>query len=275
MELNILIVGDIVGRPGRMAIKELVPLVVKRDNIHFVVANGENAAGGSGITPQIVAELLSYGVHVITSGDHIWKKKEIIDCISVTPSLLRPANYPPDSPGNGYYVYQVPEHPELKIAVANILGRVFMGGVDCPFRTLDKIVSEVSAQTKIILVDVHAEATSEKIAMGWHLDGQVSCVFGTHTHIQTADETILPCGTAYITDLGMCGPYESVIGRRIDRVVGTFISGLPSAFDVAKNDVRLTGIIITVDSKTGKALGIKRVSEKLAQASDITEEETT
>ena len=272
MELNVLIIGDIVGRPGRMAVRELVPKLKEREKIHFCIANAENAAGGSGVTAKIADELLSYGLDVLTSGDHIWKQKDVVEYIKNTTALLRPANYPPESPGNGYGVFPVKINPDIKIAVANIQGRVFMHpNVDCPFHAVNNLLANVSQQTKLIIVDLHAEATSEKIAMGWHLDGQVSCVFGTHTHIQTADETILPKGTAYITDVGMCGPYDSVIGRQTDRVLSAFITGMPAPFDVAKNDIRLSGIIVTIDSKTGKALRIKRVCEKLAITTDLSD----
>jgi len=273
MELNVLIIGDIVGRPGRMAVKELVPVLIRRDNIHFVIANAENIAGGSGLTPHLVEEILSYGVNAITSGDHIWKKKEIIDYISTSQKLLRPANYPADAPGSGCHLFQLAGDYDALIAVINLQGRVFMGPNSCPFMAVDRVLEEVSSKTKIIIVDIHAEATSEKIGMGWHLDGRVSCVFGTHTHIQTADETILPKGTGYITDVGMCGPYESVIGRRVDRVLSAFITGMPAAFDVAKNDVRLSGIVVTIDTLTGKALKIKRVHEKLPDQIEIPGEE--
>ncbi|MDI6732430.1 MAG: TIGR00282 family metallophosphoesterase [Planctomycetota bacterium] len=272
MEVNILVIGDIVGRPGRLSIKEILPHLIKKEQIHFCVANGENAAGGSGITPQIATELFSYGINVITSGDHIWKKKEIIDYINKTPTLLRPANYPPESAGNGYGVFIINSNPDVKICVINLQGRVFMPPSDCPFHTIDNIISSMPSDTKIILVDMHTEATSEKVAMGWHLNGKVSCVFGTHTHIQTADESILSNGTAYITDVGMCGPYDSIIGRRTDRVLSAFITGMPATFDVAKSDIRVSGIILTIDSETGKTIRIKRISERLEMPSETREE---
>lgn len=270
MELNILIIGDIVGRPGRMAAHELIPQMIKREKIHFCIANAENAAGGSGVTAKIADELFSYGLNVLTSGDHIWKQKDIVNYINNTTALLRPSNYAPESAGNGFGIFPLKINQDIKIAVINIQGRVFMQpNADCPFHAVNNILAKVSSQAKIIIVDLHAEATSEKIAMGWHLDGKVSCLFGTHTHIQTADETILPKGMAYITDVGMCGPYDSVIGRQTDRVLSAFITGMPAAFDVAKNDIRLSGIIVTIDSKTGQALRIKRVQEKLSVSSDL------
>ncbi|MFH0889438.1 MAG: TIGR00282 family metallophosphoesterase [Planctomycetota bacterium] len=274
MELNVLIIGDIVGRPGRMAVKMILPDLIRKEGINFCIANAENSAGGSGLTAQIVSELLSYGVNVITSGDHIWKKKEIIDYIETVPNLLRPANYPPESAGRGYNIFPFPDNPDIKIAVINLQGRVFMpSSSDCPFHTVDKILTEILPQTKIVIVDIHAEATSEKVALGWYLNGRISCIFGTHTHIQTADEGILPQGTAYITDVGMCGPYDSVIGRRTDRVLSAFITGMPASFDVAKNDVRLCGAVVTIDSDTGKAIRIKRINELLPPIGDTAEEE--
>ena len=272
MELNILIIGDIVGRPGRMAVKDIVPRLKEKEKLHFCIANAENAAGGSGITAKIADELFSCGLDVLTSGDHIWKQKDIVDYITKTTALLRPANYPPEAAGNGYGLFPLKNNPDIKIAVVNLQGRVFMPpNSDCPFHTINNVLANISKQTGIIIVDLHCEATSEKVAMGWHLDGKVSCLFGSHTHIQTADETILPKGTAYITDVGMCGPYDSVIGRRTDRVLSAFITGMPAAFDVAKNDIRLSGVIVTVDSKTGKALRIKRVCEKLPTPGDLPE----
>ncbi|MEW6027094.1 MAG: TIGR00282 family metallophosphoesterase [Planctomycetota bacterium] len=273
MELNILIVGDIVGRPGRMAIRDIVPKLIEKEKLHFCIANAENAAGGSGITAKIADELFSCGLDVLTTGDHIWKQKDIVDYIARTPALLRPANYPPEAAGNGYGVFPV-KNTDAKIAVINLQGRVFMPpSSDCPFHAVNNILANTQKQTKIAVVDLHCEATSEKVAMGWHLDGKVSCLFGSHTHIQTADEAILPQGTGYITDVGMCGPYESVIGRRIDRVLSAFITGMPSAFDVAKNDIRLSGVIVTIDSNTGKALMIKRIQEKFIPLADPTGEE--
>jgi metallophosphoesterase (TIGR00282 family) len=272
MNLKVLILGDIVGKPGRIAVKEILSKLTQKENINFCIANAENTAGGSGVTPPLAEELFSYGINVITSGDHIWKQKEIVDYIEKTPYLLRPANYPPKSSGHGYVIYSLPNEHSIKIAVINLQGRVFMPTSDCPFRKVDDILTEVLMHTKTVFVDMHAEATSEKVAMGWYLDGRVSCIFGTHTHIQTADETILPKGTAYITDVGMSGPYDSVIGRRTDRVLNTFISGMPSSFDVAKNDVRLSGIIVSVDTLSGKATAIKRIVERLSLSIDSADE---
>lgn len=257
MRLKILAIGDIVGGPGREIIKQKLPGLLKKERIHFCIANGENTAGGSGITPALTAELLACGINCLTTGDHIYKRKEIIPYIGTQPNLLRPANYSPEAAGNGYGLYTLTNG--IKIGVINLQGRVFMPPSDCPFHTVDRIIKQLQAETKIIIIDIHAEATSEKIALGWHLDGQVSLIFGTHTHIQTADERVLPNGTAYITDVGMTGPYTSVLGRRSDQVLSAFINQMPTQFEVAKDDVRLAGALVTIDSKTGKALNIKRV----------------
>ena len=259
--MRILFIGDIVGEPGRQAIKELVPKIVKREKIDFVIANGENTAGGSGITPMIVDELLGYGVDVITSGDHIWKRKEILDRIAEDARILRPANYPTEAPGFGATV--VTSKSGVDVGVINLIGRVFMQAVECPFKTVKREVEKMKNKTRIIVVDMHAEATSEKVALGWFLDGTVSAIIGTHTHIQTADEKILPKGTAFLTDAGMTGPYDSVIGRKKEQILNRFITQMPTKFEMAENDVQLHGAIIEVDEKTGRAESIKRVQEKL------------
>lgn len=256
MKLKILALGDIVGRPGREIIEKKLPQLIKEEAIDFVVANGENSAGGSGITLEVAEKLFSAGLDVITTGDHIWKKKEIIPVLEREPRILRPANYSPLAKGRGWVV--VEDHGGHLIGVINLMGRVFMQPVDCPFRTVDQILKEVSKKTCIILLDMHAEATSEKIAMGWYLDGRVTAVVGTHTHVQTADERVLPGGTAYITDLGMTGPYRSILGRDIDRVLKAIVTQMPTRFDVAEKDVRMSGAIITADPSTGKAEDIKR-----------------
>ena len=259
--MRILFIGDIVGEPGRRAIKELVPKIVKREKIDFVIANGENTAGGSGITPMIVDELLGYGVDVITSGDHIWKRKEILDRIAEDARILRPANYPTEAPGFGATV--VTSRSGVEVGVINLIGRVFMQAVECPFKTVKAEVDKMKSKTRIIVVDMHAEATSEKVALGWFLDGTVSAIIGTHTHIQTADEKILPEGTAFLTDAGMTGPYDSVIGRKKEQILNRFITQMPTKFEMAENDVQLHGAIIDIDEKTGRAESIKRVQEKL------------
>jgi len=259
--MRILFIGDIVGEPGRRAMKELLPKIVKRESIDFVIANGENTAGGSGITPMIVDELLGYGVDVITSGDHIWKRKEILDRIAEDARILRPANYPRETPGFGATV--IASRSGVEVGVINIIGRVFMQAVECPFRTVKSEVEKMKNKTRIIIVDMHAEATSEKVAIGWFLDGTVSAVIGTHTHIQTADEKILPKGTAFLTDAGMTGPYDSVIGRKKEQILNRFITQMPTKFEMAEDDVQLHGAVIEVDEKTGRAESIKRVQEKL------------
>ena len=218
--MNILFIGDIVGSPGRKAIAKLLPGIKEEYEVDFVVANAENASGGSGITAKVATELFASGVDVLTSGDHIWKRSEIFQLINQEERILRPLNYPQGSPGRGAHVFK--SASGVKVGVINVNGRVFMEALDCPFKTTLKAREDLARETKIIIVDMHAEATSEKIALGWYLDGKVSAIFGTHTHIQTADEKILPKGTAYITDAGMTGPYDSVIGRRVDRSLSVF-----------------------------------------------------
>ncbi|MDP3790146.1 MAG: TIGR00282 family metallophosphoesterase [Candidatus Omnitrophota bacterium] len=259
--MKVLFIGDIVGSPGRRAVKELVPKVVKKEKIDFVVGNAENAAGGSGVTPDIAEELFSYGLDVITSGDHIWKKKEILEVLDAEHRLLRPANYPPGAHGSGWGVYTLKSG--VKIGVINLVGRVFMECVECPFKTAREIVDKIRKETPIIVVDMHAEATSEKIALAWYLDGMVSAIFGTHTHVQTADERIYPKGTAFICDVGMVGPHDSVIGRKAEQILTRFLTGLPTRFEMAEENVQLNGAIAVIDEKTGSALEIKRVNEKL------------
>ncbi len=263
--MKILIVGDVVGSPGRDAVKALVPILRAKHKLDFVAVNCENIAGGAGVTPKTAQDLLSSpGVDMLTSGQHIWRFREVGPFLDQEPRLLRPANYPSICPGFGAYVYAGKNG--LKVGVINLLGRVFMGEIslDDPFRVGMAKIEEMKKQTPILIVDMHAEATSEKIVMGWYLDGHVSAVVGTHTHIQTADERILPKGTAYLTDLGMTGPYDSVIGREIEPVMERFLSGMPSRFDVAKGNVKLCGAIVEVDEKTGKALKIERVQEQFS-----------
>jgi len=258
--MRILFLGDIVGRPGRNIVKNRLSEVRTAENIDFVIANGENAAAGSGLTPRLADELLESGIDVLTSGDHIWKKRDIYDYLKVSARLVRPANYPKGVPGRGSTVVSMSNGK--KIGVINLIGRVFMDAVECPFQTAKKEIEQVSAETNCIIVDLHAEATSEKVAMGWYLDGKVSAVLGTHTHVQTADEKILPGGTAYITDSGMTGPYDSVIGRDKDCIIEHFITQLPIRFEMASDDVQMHGVVIDIDDETGKALGIKRLQVK-------------
>jgi metallophosphoesterase (TIGR00282 family) len=242
--MRIFFIGDIVGAPGRRAVEELLPRVVDRHLIDLVVANGENAAGGIGITPQVAEQLLNLGVDLLTSGNHIWKHKEILPYLDETDRLLRPANYPPDTPGRGWTVIETAIGE--KAAVINLEGRVFMNPLECPFRTVDTILAALPPQVNITLVDMHAEATSEKLAMGWYLDGRVSVVIGTHTHVQTADERILPKGTGYITDAGMTGPINSVIGMKKEVILERFLSQRPQSFKVATQDIQLQGVVVHV-----------------------------
>jgi metallophosphoesterase (TIGR00282 family) len=260
-KIKILAIGDIVGKPGRQAVKALLPKIKKEEAIDFSIGNAENAAGGSGVTREVSDELLGYGLDVLTSGDHIWRKKEVLDIINIEKRLLRPLNFPDGTPGSGSWIYQLKDG--TSICVINIVGRVFMNTLECPFRTMRRELERVKDKTPVIIVDFHAEATSEKIAMGYFLDGLVSAVLGTHTHIQTADEKIFPKGTAYITDLGMTGPYDSVIGRTVEGILERFITQLPTRFQVAENDVQLHGAILEVETKTGRAVSIKRIQRKL------------
>jgi metallophosphoesterase (TIGR00282 family) len=258
MTMRILILGDVVGRPARRAVLEIVPDLVKKEHVDLAIANAENAAGGMGVDIKSAGELFSAGIHVLTSGNHIWRKKEIYPFLDEQSYLLRPANYPSGTPGRGWCEWQ--NQNGLKALVINVQGRVFMPHhVDDPFRTVDEILGAHGHFSPVVIVDVHAEATSEKNAMGWFLDGRASVVYGTHTHIQTADERILPGGTAYITDLGMCGPFDSVIGMERETVIQGFLSQLPRPFEVASENVVLQGVVVGIDEKTGKAREIRRV----------------
>ncbi|MBL7071830.1 MAG: TIGR00282 family metallophosphoesterase [Candidatus Omnitrophica bacterium] len=262
--MNILFIGDIVGSPGRRAVRELIPRIKEKEKTDFIVANAENAAGGSGLTPKIAEELISYGVNVLTSGDHVWKRKEIMEVLDEDNRVLRPANYPEGVPGMGWGVYSI-KKGKIKIGVINLVGRVFMESVECPFRVCRGIVEEVKAQTPNIIIDIHAEATSEKIALAWYLDGMVSAILGTHTHVQTADERIYPKGTAFICDVGMTGPHDSVIGRKPEQILTRFITQLPTRFEMAEENIQLNGALVTIDEETGKAVDIKRIREKLEE----------
>jgi 2',3'-cyclic-nucleotide 2'-phosphodiesterase len=256
--MRVLILGDIVGRPARRAVTELLPDLVKDEEIDLTVANAENAAGGMGVDVKSARELLSAGVQVLTSGNHIWKKKEIYSYLEEHFHLLRPANFPAGAPGRGWYEWQ--NQNGLAALIINVQGRVFMPNhVDDPFRSVDAILKEHGRHSPVVIVDVHAEATSEKNAMGWYLDGRASAVYGTHTHIQTADERILPQGTAYITDVGMCGPFDSIIGMEKETVINGFLSQLPRRFEVAQDGVVLQGVIVDVDQSNGKARNIRRL----------------
>lgn len=246
------------GEPGRNIIRSVLPGLAEKKGIDFVVANGENAAGGSGITPRVADQLFDMNVDVITTGDHVWDKKEVYDYLAVSKRLLRPANYPDGVPGAGFTVIE--SKKGKKVGVINILGRVFINpDTNCPFASAKAAIEKISKETKMIVVDFHAEATSEKVAMGWYLDGMVSAVVGSHTHIQTADEKILPKGTAYLTDCGMTGPYFSVIGRKQENVIERFLTQLPARFEMAEDDPQMHGAIVEVDESTGRALSIERV----------------
>ena len=256
---RILFIGDIFGQPGRRVVKDKLPELVKEFNPDLILANGENAAAGFGITPALAEELLGLGIAVLTSGNHIWDKKEIMPYLTdpAHTRLLRPANYPGPAPGHGLFTGK--NSSGVPYAVLNLQGRVFMASLDCPFRAADALLASIPASVKIRIVDVHAEATSEKIALGWYLDGRVTAVLGTHTHVPTADERVLPKGAAYITDLGMSGPYNSVIGVEKEQVIRKFLDQMPARFEVAKEDARLCGVLIDADSESGCALNIQRI----------------
>jgi metallophosphoesterase (TIGR00282 family) len=261
---TLLFIGDIVGKPGRELVRRAVPALVARHGVDLVIANVENAAAGFGITPDLADDLLSFGVQVMTGGNHTWDKKEILPYFSHQPRLLRPANMPPGTPGTGRFVAQAANG--VPVAVINGMGRVFMTPIDDPFRGLVAEIEAVAKEARVIFVDFHAEATSEKVAMGWHLDGRVTAVVGTHTHVQTADDRILPKGTAYLTDVGMTGPHDSVIGVERSSILQRFLTGLPQRFDVATENPRLNGVLIAADETTGRARSITRLS---LSASDI------
>ena len=252
----ILAIGDIVGKPGRQAVRELVPDLRKEYGIDLVIANGENAAGGFGLTIATVQELLEDGVDIITSGNHIWAQKEIIPYLDEDVPVLRPLNYPPGVPGRGYVI-------KNKTMVVNLMGRTFMTSIDDPFRTMDKLLEELSARTKVIIIDFHAEATSEKVALGRYLDGRVSAVLGTHTHVGTIDTRILPGGTAYVTDIGMTGPDDSVIGDDPEAVIQRFLTMMPHHLSVGKGRPVFNAVMVEADEKSGHAISIERISRRL------------
>jgi metallophosphoesterase (TIGR00282 family) len=259
--VKLLFIGDIVGEPGRRAVKMLLPRLRERLGLDFIIANGENSAGGSGITPKLAEEIFSAGVDVITSGDHLWDQKEVMELLANEKRFLRPINYPLSVPGRGSGVYEVRQLPP--VAVLNAQARTFMAPLENPFPMAAAEVQRLREQTKIIFIDFHGEATSEKIAFARYLDGQASAVIGTHTHVQTADEQIFPGGTAYLSDAGFTGPQEGVLGREIEPVIRRFLTGMPQRFEVAKNQVVLHGAMIEVEPKSGRALHIQRIAEKL------------
>lgn len=266
--MRLLLIGDIVGRPGRDLIKHGLAALVDHHSIDLVVANAENSAAGFGITREIGDQLLGMGIDVMTSGNHIWDKKEALDYIGAEPRLLRPANYPAGVPGNGSYLARSKDGRSA--GVINAMGRVFMLDIDDPFTVVLREIEVLRQRTRVILVDFHAEATSEKVAMGWHLDGKVTAVVGTHTHVQTADERILPKGTAYLTDVGMTGPHDSVIGVEIAPALGRFLTALPARFETATGNPRLNAVIVEADEDTGRATDIERLNYSLDELSSLT-----
>jgi metallophosphoesterase (TIGR00282 family) len=269
--MRILFIGDIVGRPGRQLIKTGLSALVSRHEIDFVIANAENAAAGFGITREIGDELLDLGIDVMTSGNHIWDKREALDYIGAEPRLLRPANYPAGAPGNGSYLARA--RSGQSVGVVNVMGRVFMLSIDDPFAVVLREIEALRQRTRIVFVDFHAEATSEKIAMGWHLDGKVTALVGTHTHVQTADERVLPRGTAYLTDVGMTGPHDSIIGVEIEPALNRFLTGLPSKFETATLNPRLNAVMVDADEKTGLATDIERLSYSQDELTELAADE--
>jgi metallophosphoesterase (TIGR00282 family) len=265
--IRLLFIGDIVGRPGRELIRRGLTAIRNYHQIDLVIANVENAAAGFGITREIGDELLDRGLDVMTSGNHIWDRKEAIDYIGAEPRLLRPANFPAAVPGNGSYVTRTAGG--VSVGVVNIMGRVFMVAIDDPFAVVLKEIEALKQRARVIFVDFHAEATSEKIAMGWHLDGKVTAMVGTHTHVQTADDRILPRGTAYLTDVGMTGPHDSIIGVEVEAALGRFLTGMPARFETAEGNPRLNAVIVEADEETGRALEIERISYSLEELTDL------
>lgn len=257
MKIKVFCIGDIVGRPGRRILSQQLHPFVQEHDVDCVIANAENAAGGSGITRQIYEKLIRYGVHLVTLGDHCYRKKEIVPVLEGQANIVRPANLSPYAAGHDYAVYQTAKG--ATVAIVTLIGRIFMKPADCPYAKIDSLLGKLSNEADIIFVEMHAEATSEKVAMGYYLDGKVSCVFGSHTHVMTADERLLAKSTAYITDIGMTGSADSVLGRNSTSVIRAFRTQMPNAFEVASGDVRINGILVTVDSHTRKAEHIERV----------------
>ncbi len=266
--IRLLFIGDIVGKPGRELTRRAIPPLIDRYSLDLVIANVENAAGGFGITRKIGESIREYGVDVMTSGNHIWDKKEVIDYIPTQPRLIRPANYPKGVPGHGHY--EATTALGDMVTVINIMGQVFMANLDNPFRIVLETIEKLRNRTPIILVDFHAETTSEKMAMGWYLNGKVTAVVGTHTHVQTADNRVLSDGTAYITDVGMTGPHDSVIGVEKQAALSRFLNGMPARFETATGDPRLNGVVITADSTTGLATDIERISLSVQEIENLT-----
>lgn len=265
--MRLLFIGDIVGRPGRELVRTGLAALVEHHAIDLVVANGENAAAGFGITREIGEQLFDWGIDVLTSGNHIWDKKEALEYIGIEPRLLRPANYPAGAPGSGSYLARTKDN--VSVGIINVMGRVFMLPIDDPFTSVLREIDALRTRARILFVDMHAEATSEKIAMGWHLDGKATAVIGTHTHVQTADERILPKGTAYLTDVGMTGPHDSIIGVEVDAALSRFRTGLPQRFETATANPRLNAVIVEADEQSGRAIDIERLSYSLDELEEM------
>jgi metallophosphoesterase (TIGR00282 family) len=256
--MRILFVGDVFGKPGRVIARRAIPALIERESLDFVIANVENSAAGFGVTGDIADTILGYGVDAMTTGNHVWDKKEILDYIPRQPKLLRPANFPAGTPGRGSYLGRT--RTGEPIGVVNVMGRIFMQPLEDPFAVVLREIDALRAKARVIIVDFHAEATSEKVAMGWHLDGRATAVFGTHTHVQTADDRILPRGTAYLTDAGMTGPHDSVIGVTTELAMTRFLTGMPAKFESATGPGRLNAVIVTADQATGKATALQRLN---------------
>ena len=257
--MRILFLGDVVGKPGWRALRRVVPRLIDTESISLVVANGENVAGGAGIDVAGAQALFDAGVDVVTSGNHVWRRSEIVERLATDTRFLRPANFPPGTPGVGWTVCETADG--TMVGIVNLIGRVFMAALDCPFRAVEAVLLELRGRAGVIVVDMHGEATSEKVAMGWFLDGRVSAVLGTHTHVQTADERILPGGTAYMTDVGMCGPMDSVIGIRRELVIQRFLTQMPVKFEVAGGPVLVQGALVDIDPVSGRATAVRRVQQ--------------
>jgi metallophosphoesterase (TIGR00282 family) len=265
--IRLLFIGDIVGRPGRELMRRGLGALRDYHQIDLAIANVENAAAGFGITREIGEELLDHGLDVMTSGNHIWDRKEAIDYIGIEPRLLRPANFPAGVPGNGSYLARTGSG--VSVGVINIMGRVFMTSIDDPFAVVLKEIEALKTRARVLFVDFHAEATSEKVAMGWHLDGKVTAVVGTHTHVQTADDRVLPRGTAFLTDVGMTGPHDSIIGVQVEVALNRFLTGMPSRFETADGNPRLNAVIVEADEESGRALDIERLSYSQEELADL------
>ena len=257
--MNLLYIGDIVGRPGRRAVERFLPGLVASRQVDLVFANAENIAHGIGATPALIEELRGCGIHLFAMGNHTWRKQEMVDGIGALPDVARPANYPVSAPGRGCVLYRLPDGSQ--VALISLIGRVFMDPADCPFAAVERELAALPDSVRIVVVDMHAEATSEKAAMAWHLDGRCAAVVGTHTHVQTADERLLPGGTAFISDIGMCGPYDAILGVEKERVINKLVTGLPHKWEVAGGPAQFSAVLIAVDRDSGRATAIERIHE--------------